>query len=773
MSLTSQTYLGHNQEAYQELRLALQLNLRRQLLLAVCDDAALQEQLAQRLEVHFAPLPDTVPLAPEVRSRQLTLATLRLSGDRPDLVREVLRWLKQQQRLRGTVPTTPVFQIVGIDQLTRQSPTVQNRFLASLIRVDALLTQLDCRLVVWVPRPWLGKIRQSVPGFWRSRSGLFEFVGDPAPVVPAGQGPSAPSAGPYHAAAPRLTQAAPTQDAPAQPELWRVLRDDLSTFEQTAPSAAEVTSPSAAPPAPTAPAPPPAATERPPLLDLPTLLGTANAPDASKPSANAAGTALRPGEFASVAMPPVGATAAETLAALQASLPMLPDLEQSSASALSTDRPFSQTLQLPVDLAEDAALANLWHYIQQLADQQAGPLTLSRAYLTLGQMVRDRAVVNAPTANALGFAAAVYDRALVGLPEGGTDWCDALNDLASLYWLQGQQGDMAAAAPWLKRSIETYEKAVKGSQKTIPADTLGRIYGNLGTVYGLLANLDDPVLCLEQAVAAYQRAIEQCPAAQAPLDYANLQNSLGAIHWRLSQYADAASPGENRAQYHLTQAVTAYDAALQHRTAEAAPLEYAMVQNNLGIAYWSLAQHQQPVVLLERAIAAYRSALTYRTLDVAPAGCAATANNLGTAYWDLAQQVALTSEHRIDALQQAIEAYEAALSAAEIALQAPSSPDLGFDLWATCHSAGVVHDQLAQALPADQAETRQRHLQAALQHYLLAYRGWRDSPPQLEVLITALVYNAHLNFEIFGTAGQQTVLSKLPGELLPEVLRRL
>jgi tetratricopeptide (TPR) repeat protein len=207
-----------------------------------------------------------------------------------------------------------------------------------------------------------------------------------------------------------------------------------------------------------------------------------------------------------------------------------------------------------------------------------------------------------------------------------------------------------------------------------------------------------------------------------------------------------------------------------------------MIQNNLGIAYWSLAQHQQPVFLLERAIAAYQAALQYRTVAAAPAGCAATANNLGTAYWDLAQQVEMTSkspkpapegDRRLIALQKAVTAYEMALMAAETALQESPSPALGFDLWATCHSAGVVHDQLAQALPADQTDARQHHLEAALRYYLLAYEGWRDSPQQVDVLITALVYNAHLTFEILGIPGQQAVLSKLPGELLPQVLRRL
>lgn len=752
VSLNSQTYLGHNQETYQELRLALQLNLRRQLLIAVCDDAALQEQLAQRLEANFSPLPETVPVAPEVRARQLTLVTLRLSSDRPDLVREVLLWLKQQRRLQSSPPTTPVFQIVGIDQLTRQSPTVQNRFLASLIRVDALLTQLDCRLVVWVPRPWLGKIRQSVPGFWRSRSGLFEFVGEPsAPTATLAQTKASPKDSP---------------SATDPPDLWRVLRDDLSTFEQPAPASKDPAAKDVA--AKDAATPPP--------IKLPTLPGT-GAKTVHKQSAqqNPQGyTVVEQGAFSSIIMPPVGATAAETLAALQQAEPIATQVESVPAPAQPASPHPTGALQLPADLAEDGELANLWRYVQGLVEQQAGPLTLARAYLALGQMGRDRLSVEAPTASVLGFATAVYDRAIAGLPEGSTDWCDALNDLASLYWLQGQQESTPDPAPWLRRSVSTYEKALKGGARAIPADTLGRIYGNLGTVYGLLANLDDPASCLEKAVAAYQHAVEYSPAAQSPIDYANLQNSLGAIHWRLSQY--------DRPQHHLAQAVVAYGEALAHRTAQDAPLEYAMVQNNLGIAYWSLAQHQQPVFLLERAIAAYQAALQYRTVAAAPAGCAATANNLGTAYWDLAQQVAvagdgqrpaLGGERRIATLQQAVAAYETALAAAQIALQETPPPALGFDLWATCHSAGVVHDQLAQALPETQAEARQHHLETSLNHYLLAYQGWHNDPQQMEVLITALVYNAHLSFEIFGISGQQAVLSKLPGELLAQVLRRL
>lgn len=198
-----------------------------------------------------------------------------------------------------------------------------------------------------------------------------------------------------------------------------------------------------------------------------------------------------------------------------------------------------------------------------------------------------------------------------------------------------------------------------------------------------------------------------------------------------------------------------------------------MLQNNLGIAYWSLAQQEHPIPWLEQAIDAYQTALVYRTLATTPAGCAATQNNLGTAYWNLAQQQMQQPEERLLSLRQAVEAYEAALDAVEQALQQSPPEPPGFDVWATCHSAGIVHDQVALALPADQQAQREQHLQAALGHYLLAHQGWQNQPDQLDMLAEALVYSVRLHFEILGLTGQQTVLSKLPPELLGRVLPKL
>ena len=134
----------------------------------------------------------------------------------------------------------------------------------------------------------------------------------------------------------------------------------------------------------------------------------------------------------------------------------------------------------------------------------------------------------------------------------------------------------------------------------------------------------------------------------------------------------------------------------------------------------------------------------------------------------MAQQYSRNPDQRLAYLHKSVEAYEEALNVAEVCPSrlTPSKP------WALMSGPPptvpeFVHDQLAQGLPSNQAEQRKGHLQYALEHYLLAYQGWQDSPQQLEVLVTAFVYNIHLSYEILGLSSQQAVLSQVPGELLP------
>ena len=81
----------------------------------------------------------------------------------------------------------------------------------------------------------------------------------------------------------------------------------------------------------------------------------------------------------------------------------------------------------------------------------------------------------------------------------------------------------------------------------------------------------------------------------------------------------------------LEEAVAAYRAALEERTRERVPLDWAATQNNLGTALRTLGERESGTARLEEAVAAYRAALEERTRERVPLDWAMTQNNLGNA----------------------------------------------------------------------------------------------------------------------------------------------
>ncbi|PSN19054.1 hypothetical protein C7271_09295 [filamentous cyanobacterium CCP5] len=673
--------MGINQEAYHQLHLTAGLSLRRQLFFAVCDDIVLQGQLAYQLDADYG---DEEAAA----SSSTTIVTFWIDPQQPSPLRPILDWLKHH-RLQGKSSEVPLFQVLGIDRLTQQSPAVQNQFLASLSRLELLLTRVDMSLLLWLPRPWLQKLKRGVPGFWRMRSRLFEFAGEPSP-------------------------SAVEHDAD---RLWIRSVRDLNRPD----------------PPPELSGPPPAEISAAnPLSVLWTMLEDAG---------RSMGVEMAPPDLpVPLILAPPGA------------VPESASLSSESAEAVSEV------------CHRYAELEAHWQQIQVLNQQQAGPLTLAQLYLGLGQLCRDRVEAGDSSPELLDLAITAYRQSLLTLPLNSPDRCDSLNDLGSLYWLRSQtetRGD--AMVPWLEQSTEAYCQALQVPDALLNPDAIARINANLGAAYGLLAGLTDSVVNLKRAVQAYQQAIAVRPAATHSLEYASLQNSLGSVHWQLSQLEADAD--------HLRQAILAYSEALQYRSPEADPADFAMVQNNLGIAYWSLSQHEQPGYLLEQSIQAYQIALEFRQVTTDPAGCAATCNNLGTAYWDLAQHHSQHPDQQLAYWRQSVAAYEAALEAAQQAQGVGLA--LNFDVWATFHSAGVVHDHIAQRLPEPLADERSHHLQRALALYLQALVGWRNDSHRLSLLTDSLAHNVRSHFEILGMAGQQQALSQVPPELLPDIMAQV
>jgi len=68
----------------------------------------------------------------------------------------------------------------------------------------------------------------------------------------------------------------------------------------------------------------------------------------------------------------------------------------------------------------------------------------------------------------------------------------------------------------------------------------------------------------------------------------------------------------------LAEAIDAYEEALRVYTLEEYPVDYAMIQNNLGAAYRSLAEVKERAANLTKAINAYEEALKIYTAERYP-----------------------------------------------------------------------------------------------------------------------------------------------------------
>ncbi|MGE0002477.1 MAG: hypothetical protein AB7T05_10450, partial [Fimbriimonadaceae bacterium] len=138
-----------------------------------------------------------------------------------------------------------------------------------------------------------------------------------------------------------------------------------------------------------------------------------------------------------------------------------------------------------------------------------------------------------------------------------------------------------------------------------------------------VATIGDIRSRLEEAVKAFESALEVRTREAAPMQWAATQNNLGN--------ALATLGGREEGTARLEEAVAAFRAALEVRTREAAPMDWAMTQNNLGSALQTLGGREEGTVRLEEAVKAFESALEVYTREAAPMQWAATQNNLGNA----------------------------------------------------------------------------------------------------------------------------------------------
>ncbi|MEM1330951.1 MAG: hypothetical protein AAGG07_10350 [Planctomycetota bacterium] len=215
------------------------------------------------------------------------------------------------------------------------------------------------------------------------------------------------------------------------------------------------------------------------------------------------------------------------------------------------------------------------------------------------------------------------------------DELDRLTELAD-YTRHQRRGDYHYFRGEFDAAIEPYEEALE----LRPGDSTAR---NNAAVAHNEARLGSIEAHQQRAIAIYVGTLDL--ETLSSYERAQTQNNLGNAYQRLP----TGDRGAN-----LGRAIEAYEAALEVRTREARPVDWARTQNNLGTAYEELPTGDRGANL-GRAIEAYEAALEVSTRETHPVDWARTQNNLGNAY------AAQPTGDRGANLGRAIEAYEAAL----------------------------------------------------------------------------------------------------------------
>lgn len=758
----AQQISGLNQKTYARLKMSLRLNLRRQIFLAVCDDLELRNHLVANLQMELAP----------------RFVSLNLNLSDPNPMAQVTQWLAQREQNLGVgQPTSAIgFQVLGVEHLTRQPASVQKRFLTHLQAIEYYLPTLECTVLLWLPRPWLRSVRQSAPTFWDWHTALFEFEGDPTPIRSL-VNPTLPSPPQTEARqdcktaiAPPSPQSTPTRlngrhiqpligrptdqviipvelddtaflkNLSVEKSFWDVLTQDSDLLQPKIPETTTADSAS--------------------ILKSPTDATPTPAPD------------------------PLPVPEATNIAELDAVPPEQQDLALAQFP-FPADIAQLQRLILEALTQEDSATHHRgWQQVQQieqLYQQNAPQQALAASCYAVARGYRESLEQGDISDHTLAIAIAAHQATLAWLEKDAALGADVANDLGNLYWMQSRsvvEAELQLAS--LEQAIQSYHLALTKNDPQATPQTYAMIQNNLGSAYGDLAQYREPAENLQKSVLAYETALRYRTYEDDPARYAATQNNLGTACWNLAQHQQPVPC--------LQQAIAAYQAALQFYTVEQEPMAYAMIQNNLGTAYWNLAQYikptrtegksesgESPESMLKSAIAAYHKALAYRTLEAAPAAFAATQNNLGTAYWDYSNLPSTSPDQRRELVQQAIVAYEAAIAAVDqLAAQSDHRPTLTFDVFATCNNLGLSYYQLACDRHSKQKPAqRQTYLEAALDFHLQALQGW-DAQSDLHQLTLGYVVQTLRGFyNECGIQGQNAGLSKIPPQLLPEIMAKL
>lgn len=451
----------------------------------------------------------------------------------------------------------------------------------------------------------------------------------------------------------------------------------------------------------------------------------------------------------------------------------------------------------------------LWRQLEQLQAQGYEAINLVSGWLELGAFYREQAQTGARNLISIVIAIAAYEQALravasqsvasqsvasqVDHPE-----TEAYDHLGRLYWSLGRQ-EPKYRQQCLAAAIRVYTDAIAQSppqhstehaklnspKQPESQEQLASLYNHLGEAYNDVAITTEDSEQWRLAIQAYESALdcnamdeealaERSTASGVPdaiaqrLLAASVQNNLGTACWNLAQHQSDAEAAEL-----LQRAIAAYNQAALIYDPDENAIRYGMIQNNLGTTYLNLGQIEQSLDLLRLAAGTYQVALIYRSRNEAPMSHAATQNNLGAACIQLAAHPYSDPIASREALEQAIVAYEAALTLVE-ELAAVGVTTFGFDPTAPRVNLGLAHQRIGM-LSEDIQETGIQlvHLETAIEFYLKLLNEESKNSEVYGLVLEYLNQICHYLSDEMGLPQDHRLLKQLPDHLFVEMSQQI
>lgn len=279
------------------------------------------------------------------------------------------------------------------------------------------------------------------------------------------------------------------------------------------------------------------------------------------------------------------------------------------------------------------------------------------------------------------------------------DFYIAENDIANIASVSNYLGTAYSAlagisnnpTEYLRKSAEHYKRSADICLDQGNVGEYGFISRSLAAVYAKLAELEDTVVNLKNAINSYEESLEYYTCNDTPEEYASINNHLGTLYKKLSEFEDAAG--------NCSESVKCFEKVLNVYSNDEFPMEYAATLNNLGIAYRALAEVEHKAENCKRSVESYLKVLQVYTLKDFPVQYSSTQNNLGSAYRTLAEE-----EDKKENCRKAIKAYEEALKVRKI-------QTMPAQFAATQNNLGVSYRALAEV------EDKEKNCMQAIKAY--------------------------------------------------------